>query len=212
MKTKKVSFFKRIKDAVINFDEYLSFSEEKVSIAIKYILKLALIFTFLITIALTIKIVHEANSLIIGFQNEAPEFSFQDNELVIEGENQKIVKGDESGYFGFIVDTQNEDLKDIDETGDYQRVIGVLKDKITIRDVEGIEASLTYQELSKDYDLKNINKNAIIQFISENSIKIYAIFAAVIFIYFFIVYLTQFFLDILLLNIFITSYNSFYYK
>ncbi len=201
MKAKKVSIFKRMKDAVINFDEYLSFSEEKVSIAIKYILKLALIFTLLITIALTIKIVQEANNLIISFQNEAPEFGFQNNQLVIEGENQKIVKGDESGYFGFIIDTQNKDLKEIDETGDYQRVIGFLKDKIVIRDVEGVEASLTYEELSKDYDLKNVNKNSITQFISENSTKIYAIFAAVIFIYFFVVYLIQFILDILLLSV-----------
>jgi len=200
MKTKKTSFFRRIKDAIMNFDEYLSFSEEKLSVAIKYILKLALIFTFVITIAITIKIVQEANDLIVSFQNEAPEFSFQNNELII-GDNQKVVKGDESGYFGFIADTQKENLSDIEETLDYQRVIGVLKDKIVIRDVEGIETSLTYEELSKDYDLSSINKNSIIQFLSENSTKIYAIFVVVVFIYFFIVYLIQFFLDILLLSV-----------
>jgi len=200
MKTKKVSFFKRIKDAVINFDEYLNFSEEKVSVAIKYIVKLALIFTFVITIAITIKIVQEANDLIVSFQNEAPEFSFQNNELII-GDNQKVVKGDESGYFGFIADTQKENLSDIEETLDYQRVIGVLKDKIVVKDVEGVEASLTYEELSKDYDLSSVNKNTIVQFLSENSTKIYAIFAVLIFVYFFIVYLIQFFLDILLLSV-----------
>ena len=201
MKTKKVSFFKRAKDAIVNFDEYLSFSEEKLSVAIKYILKLALIFTFIITIALTIKIVQEANNAIVIFQNEAPEFNFQNNELVIQGDNQKIVEGDESGYFGLIVDTQKQNLSDIQETADYQRVVGVLKDKIVIRDVEGVEASLTYEELSKDYDLSSVNKNSIIQFLSENSTKIYAIFAVVVFIYFYIIYLIQFFLDILLLSV-----------
>ena len=35
MKTKKVSFFKRVKDAVINFDSYLGFSEEKLSSILK---------------------------------------------------------------------------------------------------------------------------------------------------------------------------------
>ena len=149
MKTKKVSFFKRIKDAVINFDEYLNFLEEKLSVAIKYIIKLALILTFIITIALTVKIVQEANNLIISFQNEAPEFSFQNNELVIEGENQKILKGDESGYFGLIVDTQNESLSNVEETADYQRVIGVLKDKIVVRDVEGVEVSIFVRQTEK---------------------------------------------------------------
>ena len=200
METKKVSFFKRIKDAVTNFDKYLGFAEEKLSVAIKYILKLALIFTFIITIALTIKIVQEANNIIASFQNNGPEFNFKNNELIIE-DNQKIVEGDESGYFGFIVDSQKEALNDIEETADYQRVIGVLKDKIVVKDVEGIEASLTYEELSKDYDLSSVNKNTIVQFLSENSTKIYTIFAVVVFAYFFIVYLIQFLLDILLLSV-----------
>ena len=202
MKEKEVSFFRRIKDAVVNFDKYLGFSEEKLSVAIKYIIKLALIFTFIITIALTVKIVQEANIAIANFQNGAPEFSFQNNELVIQGDVQKIVEGDESGYFGFIVDTQNEELSNIEETADYQRVIGILRDRIVIKDVEGVEASLTYEELAKDYDLSSVNKNSILQFLSGSDMtKIYAIFAVVLFVYFFIVYLSQFLLDILLLSV-----------
>ena len=102
METKKVSFLKRVKDAIVNFEEYKIFSEEKVSVAIKYILKLVLIFSFIITIAVTYKVVEEANNLISNFRNESPEFSFQDNKLTIEGDTQKIVKGDKSGFFGFI--------------------------------------------------------------------------------------------------------------
>jgi len=52
METKKIPFFIRLKNAIVNFDEYKTFSEEKVSVAIKYILKLTLIFTFIIAIAL----------------------------------------------------------------------------------------------------------------------------------------------------------------
>lgn len=202
METKKISFFNRIKDAVINFDKYLGFSEEKLSVAIKYILKLALIFTLIITIALTVKIVQEANNAIASFQNEAPEFNFQNNELIIEGDKQKIIEGDESGYFGVIVDAQNENLSDVGEAADYQRVIGVLKDKLVVKDVEGVETSLTYEELSKNYDLNNINKNTVLQFLSGNNMtKIYAIFVVIVFIYFFIVYLIQFLFDILLLSV-----------
>ena len=202
MEKKKVSFFKRIKDAIINFDEYIKFSEEKVSVAIKYIFKLVLIFTIIITIALTAKIVKEANSLIISFRNDAPEFSFRNAILEIEGENKKIVKGDESGYIGFIVDTQKEKLSDIQESANYQRVIGILKDKIVVKDAEGVEASLTYKQLSTDYNLNNINKNTVLQFLSSNNMtKIYAIFSVIIFIYFFIAYIIQIFLDILLLSV-----------
>lgn len=201
MKTKKVSFFKRVKEAVTNFDKYLDFSEEKLSIAIKYILKLTLVFTLIITAALTIKIVQEANKVITSFQNEVPEFCFENNELIV-AENQKVVKGDESGYFGVIVDNQKEVLSDVEESSDYQRVIAVLKDKIIVRDAEGIEASITYEQLGQDYDLNNINKETVMQYLSgSDMVKIYAIFAVIMFIYFFIVYLIQFVLDILLLSI-----------
>ena len=202
MKTKKVSFFKRVKDAVVNFDEYIKFTEEKLSIAIKYIFKLTLIFTIIITTVLTVKIVQEANNLITNFKNEAPEFSFQDSILVIEGDNQKIVKGDESGYIGFIVDAQKENLSDIEESANYQRVIGLLKDKVVVKDTQGTEVSQTYEQLSTDYNLNTLNKNTILQFLSENNMaKIYAIFAVLMFIYFFIIYLIQFFIDILLLSV-----------
>ena len=202
MKSKKVKFFKRVKDAIMNFDEYIGIAEEKVSVAIKYIIKLALIFTLIITIALTVKLVQIANEVIASFENEAPEFSFKNNELVIEGATQKIVKGDESGYFGLIVDTQNENLNDVDEEGDYQRIIGVLKNKIVIRDVEGVETTATYEDLSKNYDLNSFNKQTVVKFLSGNNmIKIYAIFVVVIFMYFFIAYLIQFLLDILLLSV-----------
>ena len=202
METKKVTFFKRIKDAIINFDEYIKFSEEKVSIAIKYIFKLVFIFTIITTIALTVKVVKEAKGLITSFENEAPEFSFQNAILEIKDDNKKMVKGDENGYIGFIVDSEKEKLSDVQESANYQRVIGLLKDKVVVKDVEGIEASLTYEEIGAKYDLKNINKNTVLQFLySNNMTKIYAIFSAITFVYFFIAYLIQILLDILLLSI-----------
>ena len=202
MEMKKVSFFKRIKDAIINFDEYINFSEEKLSVAIKYIFKLALVFTIIITIALTAKVVKEANNLITSFRNDAPEFSFKNAILQIEGDNQKIVKGDENGYIGFIVDSEKEKLTDVEESTNYQRVIGFLKDKIVVKDAEGVEASLTYEQLSTDYDLNNINKGTVSQFLYGNNMpKIYAVFSVIVFIYFFIAYLIQIFIDILLLSV-----------
>ena len=202
METKKVTFFKRVKDAIINFDEYIKFSEEKVSIAIKYIFKLAFIFTIIITIAVTVEIVKEAKGLITSFENEAPDFYFKNAILEIEDDNKKIVKGDENGYIGFIVDSEKENLRDVQESANYQRTIGLLKDKIVVKDVEGIEASLTYEQLGSKYDLNNINKNSVLQFLhSNNMTKIYIIFSAITFIYFFMAYLLQLFLDILVLSI-----------
>ncbi len=167
METKKIPFFIKLKNAIINFDEYKTFSEEKSSLSLKYVLKLVLIFTFIITIALTWKVINEANSLITDFKNECPEFSFQNNILILEGENKKIVKGDENGYFGVIVDSEKENLNDISESGDYQRVIAILKDKVILKDIDNVESNITYEQLGQSYDINSFNKGKILQFLSR---------------------------------------------
>ena len=95
MKQKKVGFFKRVKKAITNFDEYKIFAEEKVSVSIKYLLKLMFIFVILITIGITIRLTNEANKAIQIFREECPDFKFEDNNLIKtenneEGELNKI--------------------------------------------------------------------------------------------------------------------------
>ena len=109
MKTKSPRFFKRFKDSIINFDEYKTFLDEKTRVAIKYVLKIVLIFTIILAVALTYKIINEVNKIISEFQNQYPNFSFKDNVLVVEGNNKKIVNGDSAGYFGIILDSEKED-------------------------------------------------------------------------------------------------------
>ena len=73
------------------------------------------------------------------------------------------------GYIGFIIDSEKENLNDVDEAGDYQRVIAVLKDKIVIRNVESIESSMTYKDLSQkyNYDFNSINRETVFQILSR---------------------------------------------
>lgn len=202
MKTKKTPFFIRLKQAVINFDEYKYFLEEKISVAIKYILKLVLLFTLIITTALTYKVINVTNSLILNFQNNCPEFSFKNNILTVEGDNKRFVKGDESGYFGIIIDSEKDNLKDIEEIGDYQTVIAVLKDKIIVKNVDGVESNVTYEQLAQNNNLNDINKETILQLTSGNNMmKVYTVFSAIAFLYLYVLYLIQIILDIFLLSL-----------
>lgn len=202
MKTKKTPFFIRLKQAVINFDEYKYFLEEKLSVAIKYILKLVLIFTLIITTALIYKVISVTNSLILNFQNDCPEFSFKNNILTVEGDNKRFVKGDESGYFGIIIDSEKDNLKDIEEIGDYQTVIAVLKDKIIVKNVDGVESNVTYEQLAQNNNLNDINKETILQLTSGNNMmKVYTVFSGIAFLYLYVLYLIQIILDIFLLSL-----------
>lgn len=55
MENKKMSFFKRVKNAVTNFESYSDFAIEKLSVAIKYIAKLTLIVSIIMSILFSYK-------------------------------------------------------------------------------------------------------------------------------------------------------------
>ena len=202
MEQKKVGFFKRVKNAITNFDGYKVFAEENISVAIKYLLKIMIIFAIVITTGLAIKLTNEVNKSIGIFKEECPDFKFEDNNLIIEGENKQFIKGDENGFFGVIIDSEKDNLADVEKANEYQRIIAVLKDKIVIKNVENIESSITYQQLSQNYDISNINKQTIIDLESnENMAKIYAIFVVISTAYLFVIYLIKVILDVLLLSV-----------
>lgn len=208
MKHKKTPFLIRVKNAVISFDEYKKFSEEKISISIKYILKLMLMFTIVIAIALTCKVIKETESTIKIFNEECPEFKIDGNTLMIEEDNKQFIKGDSNGYFGILINSEKENLNDIDEALNYQRVVAMLKDKIVIKNSNDLESSITYEELNNKYDINSLNKKSILDFVTENNMtKIYALFIVVSAVYLYIIYLVQMILDILLLSVvgFLTS-------
>ncbi|MDO5555342.1 MAG: DUF1189 family protein [Clostridia bacterium] len=201
MKKKKTSFFIRIKDAVVNFDHYKTFADEKLSITIKYILKLMIIFAVIIAIALTYKLIEQTQMAIQIFDTECPNFKIENNTLIIEEENKQFVKGDKNGYFGIVINDEAEELSNINEAFNYQRVIALLNNRIIIRDAKNIESTITYEQLSNKYNLNNINKESIINFATgNNTTKIYALFVIISLIYLYVIYLIQILLDILLLS------------
>ena len=202
MEQRKMNFFKRVKNAVTNFDEYKNFSEEKLSTAIKYLLKLTLIFTIIVTIALSIKLIDETNKAINIFETEFPEFKFENNNLIIDKDNTQFIKGDKFGVFGIIVDSQKEELNDIDKSNDYQIVVGLLKNKIVIKNIDNMQNTITYEQISQDYDLSNLNKQSIIDVTSSNLVtRIYVVIIIISLIYLFVAYFIQILMDVLLLSL-----------
>lgn len=202
MERKKINFFKRVKNAVTNFDEYKNFAEEKLSVAVKYLLKVVLIFTIAITIALSIKIVDETNKAIEIFKQEFPEFKFENNLLIVDEANSQYIRGDESGFFGIIVDSNKDEINNIEEINNYQIVVAVLKNKIVIKNIDNIQNTITYEQISQNYDLTNLNKQSVIDITSSDLItKAYIIVIAISLVYLFIAYFIQILIDVLFLSL-----------
>ena len=201
MKQKGTNFFKKLKEAILNFDEYKTFAEENVSVSIKYLLKLMLVFSIIVTIALSYKIVISLNKAKNVFLDKCPEFSFEGNELVIQGENKEFITGIDT-LVGVVINSESDNLDNIAEANNYQRIIAFLKDKIIIKETSGIENVISYKNLNENYQLDNISKQSIVNFLSSKAlISSYIMLILISFVYLFIAYSLQAIIDVLLLSL-----------
>lgn len=202
MKQKKMGFFKRTKNAIINFDEYKTFAEEKIWTTIKYILKIAFVFSLIVSFALTYKVTQEVTKALQIYKNECPEFRFENNTLIIDSDNKQFLKGDPNGYVGILLNSEKRELNEIQEATNYQVIVAVLKDKLIIKDSQGIKNSITYEQISSKFDINTINKQEIVNIVlSDKMIEIYTLIIVVSLIYLCLVYFVQFILDILVLSL-----------
>ena len=200
MKEKKMSFFKKIKNAIANFDEYQNFSKEKISISIKYFLKLMIIFSILISVFLTIRLYKEVETVKTSFIKECPDFKIENNTLLIDGENKKYEKNFEYELLGLIIDSESTDLEE-EQTEQYQKEIAFLKDKMVIKTQEA-ETRMTYEDISKNQNINGLSKQQILDYANSNvMIIIYVIFFVATIIFAFIAYSIQILIDVFLLSI-----------
>ena len=200
MEQKKIPFFKKLKNAIVNFDEYQNFSQEKLGTAIKYFLKLMLIFSILISGFLTARMYKEIETIKTSFAEECPDFRIENNTLLIEGENKKYEK--DIGYetLGLIVDSENTDLTE-EQNGQYQRIIAFYKDRMVMKTMD-TKTSMTYEDISKNQNINGLSKQQILDYANSNEmLVIYSIFFVVTIIFVFIAYSIQILLDIFLLSI-----------
>ena len=202
MKQKDFGFFKKMFYAIGDFDKYKIFANEELFTSIKYLLKLMLIFVIIATIAITIKTADEVNKGIQVFKEDFPEFKIENNILTIEGDNKQFIKGDSEGIYGLIIDSESDDINNIKTETPYQVEIAFLKDKIVLKNSNNVEENIKYENLAKNYDLNNINKQSILNLFSDSNLsKLYLIFALISFLTLFVSYLIKFLIDILLLSI-----------
>lgn len=200
MKQKKMSFFKRAKNAIINFDEYQNLSKEKVGTTLKYFFKLMIIFSIIISVFLTARLYKEVETIKTSFANECPDFKIENNTLIIDAENNKYEKDFEYEFLGLIIDAENTDLTEEQEEK-YQRIIAFYKDKIVMK-TQDAKTSMTYEDISKNQDINGLSKQKILDYANSNAmISIYSAFLISTVLIIFIAYSIQIIIDILLLSI-----------
>jgi len=170
---KKLSFFKRVKIAIFNLEEYKIFAKEKFSQSFKYFLLLITILTFILSVSSTIEKNNQLNKLVNYIKNDFPNFNYSDGKLSVE---QKTEAFDEQYQSKLIVDT---DENITDETVDFYKKdirdseysLILLKEK-AILTISGVQYEQVYSELSNTFGIANTNKQEMIdQYFNDKAMK-----------------------------------------
>ena len=210
MEKQKLSFFKKIKTSVLDFDGYQNLASEKISKTIGYIALIILIFSIVISITYVCKFWTMINKSKEYINTEISEIKYQNKELDIITNNEKKtieINTENGGQPVFIINTEAENENEINESinniKSQQNGILILKDRIIIKsEVSKNTIEYTYKEISEKYNINKIDKEELIKILSgQEMITALCIFAVVLVLYMFILYVSSVLIDIFLLSI-----------
>lgn len=204
---KKLNFFQRIKRAIFNIEKYQEFAEEKTIVAVKYFVKLILVFSIVITLATVYKFGTTAEFFINSFKTDFPNFTFSNNELTAV-RKAKVSKTEGNMELSIIVDTEiasddaqvNEYITEMTKTANS---VLFLKDKMILQ-LDGLsgQVALTYEELNAGGTIVEFNKQNIEDTLNNiNMGSIYTAFFISIIIYMFIIYLISTAMETILISL-----------
>lgn len=156
----KLGFFKKIKIAIFNLEKYSQFALEKTSESLKYLIKLTLLFSLIISLAITYKTAEFINDSKQRIENEVPDFQIVDNTLTTSSTEPTILENSELIDYSIIIDS-SEDITD-EQIEEYKKKIELynfgavfLKNEIIIKN--SMNANNNLETYSYDDALKLLN-------------------------------------------------------
>lgn len=203
---KKTNFFKEAFKSIKDLDKYEDFALEQPSKAFKYLLKLILVFTIIISVFYTYKIVGNMNDIYSNLKTKLPNFSYTEGILSMDSEEAIVIEDYKDVLGKIIIDTNISDSEmdkyeeDIKENG-----VGilVLKDECVILSNNAMgQVTYKYSDIANSYNINSFTKQEAIEYIeSMNIISIYSSIYFVMFVYLFIMYFISILMDVLLLSV-----------
>lgn len=163
MEENKIGFFKRVKMAIFNLEDYKIFANESFSKAFGYFVKIIAIITLVLAIFTTVRLRNQIDKLSTYIKDEFPEFSYENGNLNI---TEKAEAYDKEYNAKLVVDTsdglteeQVQEYRDLSKDGYYSLVL--LKDKAYFS-AGNYEYSLTYSDVLGNIGIKNIDKTGLV--------------------------------------------------
>lgn len=198
----KLSFLKRLKMSLLDFDKYHIIASEGLGRAMLYLVRLMLVFTLIMSFAFTLKVSQLITNGTTYIKEQTPNFYFKDDEFHIESDSDVILENNQ--YVKIKLILSNSDTYDESNIQSFDGIgIVFLKNKILLKQENGTSIiARTYKEVNEIYNVNNLNKETILgYFDGENGYTILAHIFAIIFITVFITYFMTAILDTLALSL-----------
>lgn len=204
MQTKEDSFIKKIISSIKDFEKYPEMAVKPFSMILSYLIKLMLIFTFVVTAISVYKVSININNAIEYFKNEIPNIEFVNNKLEVDSK-EKIVVNPNTILDLIIIDTNELAEEQIqsykEEANKYDTSAIILKDKVIVNTGAGI-IQYEYEEIANIYNLGNMTKQEMINYFTGTNLSmLYVGIFIISFIWLFIAYLISVLCDSLIFGI-----------
>lgn len=203
---KKTSFFKKMYLAIKDFEHYGIFAAESLWVAIKYLLKIMIVFGVIVAGMFTYQFYTYFQNAVHYFENNIQEVSFANNQLEVNKGETIEIQNDISviPYIVIDTDTTEEEMQNyMQKLESYEAGIMVLKDKVLYKN-EILTQSLEYryEDITKNYPIGAFDKQAVEDFIKQiDMVSLIVSMFFVVFIYVYAVYLATAFVDIMMLGV-----------
>lgn len=201
---KRDGFFKTVLKSIKDFDKYEQFGLEGMGRTCLYLLQMVAIITIIVVAVLIYQFSTTMQSAVIYFNDNVQEMSYTDGILTVNLNQKLEVDTNSTIAQKIIVDTSDLTNEQIEQyrtdLNDLNSGIILLKDKILIKN-EMLTAitETTYTDILSQYNITNLDKQSVLDYIYANQSQVYISVAIVEFIYMFAIYLTSILMDTLVL-------------
>ena len=204
--TKEDGFFKTVLKSIKDIDKYEQFALEGTGKTCLYLLEIVLIITIIVVAILIYQFSNTMQSAVIYFNDNVQEMTYADGILSVNS-NQKLEVEPNNGIAQkIIIDTS--DLSD-EQINQYKEQFDglssgfiLLKDRLLIKNEMLTDITeTTYTDLLSQYNITNLDKQSVLDYIYANQTQIYISVAVAEFIYMYMIYLSSIIIDVLILAI-----------
>lgn len=202
----KVGFFKRVYLAIKDFEQYDIFGAENISTAIKYLLKIMLIFVVVVA-GIFIYQFHTYFQEALNYFNEnISELHFVEGSLEINQGETIEIRNDHSilPYLTIDTDATEEQIQDYTKKlSGYETGMLILRDKILYKnELLAEQMEYHYKDILQNYPISEFDKQGVLDFVSQiDKVSLYISLFVVMAIYLYIIYLASTFVDVVMLAV-----------